>query len=28
MRIDELTVRAQQLAVSVQQLERQNPYAL
>jgi hypothetical protein len=27
-RIDELTVRAQQLAVDVQQLERQSPYAL
>jgi len=27
-RIDVLTVRAQQLAVNVQQLERQSPYAL
>jgi hypothetical protein len=28
VRIDELTVRGQQLAISVQQLERQSPYAL
>ena len=28
VRIDELTVRAQQLAINVQQIERQSPYAL